>query len=244
VIDSIVSREIGVLTVASIGDIAVGDRLYVKLKNRYEIKSIIKEDATPGSNAIISIYSENGEGAIQHLINVIRDISDSKMYPEAIIFGTKDSTVNYDGVYHIVHYEYVEAEGVVNLKVYRASDAEDPIYNDYIGVTTVDIEGAFLHIPWPTHKFLNILIDDERYYKAYLDAPIDTIYDFGDVLAKYQTIARSASVLSDTMFPGWNEFGHFRRYHGLSRISDVLEVTKSIPGAEFGKYFPSRYEST
>jgi hypothetical protein len=149
--------------------------------------------------------------------------------------------VNYNGVYHVTSAE--EIGGVTRLHLYLPKETdEDSLYNDYIGVTTENIEGGFAHISWPTHKFSYLFLrNEQRYFKAYLDAPIDTIYDTGDVLGKYDVIARNIAVLDDTKFPGWEEFDKFRRQNGINLQSDYVELTNIIPGAEFGKYFPSEY---
>jgi len=91
---------------------------------------------------------------------------------------------------------------------------------------------------WPTHKFLFLQLESGVMYKAYLDAPIDTLYDTDDELQKYDVIARNVSMHK---FSGWEEFNYFRRQSGVNSEADLVELISAIPGAEFGKYFPSEY---
>jgi hypothetical protein len=239
IISGIVSRYPGVITIEDASELAVGDLLYIKLTNRYLIKSIYAE--TESTPAYIDIYSNNGYEPISHIIDLINSMSDGVKYPEIIIYGTSEFNVNYDGIYHITSAESMPSS-VVRLSIYKKPLDGDPLYNDFIGATTETIDYGYVHIPWPTHKFLYLLLGGERYFKAYLDAPIDTIYEDGDKLTKYQTIARNVSVLNKVMFPNWYQFDNFRRYNGLNYESDILELTKSTIGAEFGNYFPSRYK--
>ena len=164
-----------------------------------------------------------------------------------IIYGTEGLEHNYDGIYHITAASIVVGESpvTVRLTIYKSSETEDPKYNDYIGVTSVDnLDSGFVHIPWPTHKFLYLLMNGNKYHKAYLDAPIDTIFSEGDTLSKYQTIARNVTVANKTMFPNWYQFDHFRNFHGLNYQSDIVELVKTVPGSIFGNYFPRGYEFT
>lgn len=243
IIKDIVSRSSGTLKFYDTSsEIAVGDKMNLKLKNKFIIKDIVAETSTV--NGYVDIYSPEGYEAIQHIIDVINTTSNGNIWPEMIIYGTGELDNNYDGIYHIVEAANVSGKGtsVVRLKVYKPSDSGDTLYNDYIGTTNLDIKAGFVHIPWPTHKYLYLAINDSKYFKAYLDAPIDTIFDEEDNLSQYQTIARNVSALTKVMFPDWYQFDLFRKFHGLNYESDILELTKSIPGAKFGEYFPSGYD--
>jgi len=248
IIQVVNDRALGTVTVTDASDIVVGDKVHVKLKNRFAIKKVWKEgDYSATSPAYVDIYTSNGSGAISHIIDVINNTSKNNVYPEMIISGTDNLENNYNGIYHIKNAEVapLESSQVIRLSLYKAEDDEDPLYNDYIDVTSIDnLSAGYAHIPWPTHKFLYLLMDGNKYHKAYLDAPIDTIFDEGDTLSQYQTIARNVSVANKTMFPGWYQFDHFRRFHGLNYQSDIVELTKTVPGAIFGDYFPSGYKST
>jgi len=240
------NRELGTITVDDASNIVLGDRLHIKLDNRFSIKKILKEGHTISTDsAAVDIYTSNGNRAISHLIDVINATSNEEIYPEMIIYGTEDMEVNYNGIYHITNAAVVEGGSgqVVRLYLYKAANNEDPLYNDYIGTSSPeDMNYGFVHIPWPTHKFLYLLLNGNEYFKAYLDAPIDTIFEEGDKLSKYQRIARNVSVVNKTMFPGWYQFDKFRKFHGLDYQSDLVELIKSTPGATFGDYFPNRYE--
>lgn len=235
-------RSIGTIVILDASYLSIGDKLNIKLKNRFSIKDIVAETET--NNAYITVYTDEGPYAIQHLIDIIQKISNYKKYPEMIIYNTENFTVNYNGIYHITSVEpIVNNEGLIKLNLYKTPDKTEPLYNDYIGTDFDNIGNAknwYVHIPWPTHKFLYLLMDNSIYYKAYLDAPIDTIYESEDKLEKYQIIARNVSVIIKSMFPDWNQFDCFKKYTGINFESDILELTRIIPGGSFGSYFPSQ----
>ena len=237
-------RALGYISLSETTGLEVGDRMHIKLRNRYQIKSIFKEGSVEAAPAI-DVYSYEGSGTISHLVDVINTISKNLVYPEMVLYGTKDIVGN-EGIYHIT--AATESPGLttpreqVRLSLYHKGENEDPLYNDYIDSDHEDIEEGFVHIPWPTHKFLYLLVNGEYYYKAYLDAPVDTIFDTGDDLEKYQVIGRSVSALNKKSFPDWNQFDMFRRFSGLNYQSDTLELIKTIPGSKFGDYFPTRYK--
>lgn len=233
----VTDRSSGVITLNDASEIEVGDLMYLRLNNRYVIKNFYAEDLSTGTPGYIDLYIPEGSEGIQHVVDVLQTVSDDTQYPEILIYGTEKLEHNYNGIYHVT--EAAQMGGVTRLTVYQKSDEDAHIYNDYIGLTTEDIGAGFAHFAWPTHKFLYLYLDTSKYFKAYIDAPIDTIYDVGDVLQKYDIIARNVSVLNGTTFPGWTQFDHFRRYNGINLVSDNLEVTNVIPGAKFGEYFPS-----
>jgi hypothetical protein len=245
IIESITSRELAVIKLADASTVAVGDKLSVKLRNKFQIKSVYAETET--APAYITIYCLEGPDPIQHIIDLVHETSNGKLYPEILIYNAVSDDTNYNGVYHATKAYYVgdEADSIVKIKLYKKGDKEEPLYNDYIGITIVDVEGEYvgstMHLPWPTHKFLYIHMDNGDYFKAYLDAPMDTCLDSEDTVSKYQVLARNASVFTKTMFPGWSQFDQFRRYNGISMESDVLEVTKIFQYGLFGSYFPSNY---
>lgn len=241
----VIDRTAGTILLEDASSLEVGDKLYTKLRNRFLIKNVVEENLS-GSDAAgyVDVYCQEGSLAIKHIIDVISNTSDFKTYPEMIIYGTSNMVNNYDGIYHITNAEIPEASvpSVVRLTIYKAEENEEILYNDYISTSTYDLDSGFVHIPWPTHKFLHILMKESKYFKAYLDAPIDTILDDEDEVVKYQTIARNVSALTKAKFPDWYQFDFFRKFHGLNYQSDILELTKTIPGAVFGQYFPNRYE--
>jgi len=236
-IDVVIDRALGIILLDDVSDMTVGDLMYLKLNNRFIIKSFYAEDIDAGIPGYIDVYIPEGSAPIQHVVNMLQLVTDGEQYPEILIYGTEELSHNYNGIYHIT--DAVQTGGIVRLTVYERNDSDVTIYNDYIGVTTEDIGAGYAHFSWPTHKFLYLYLDTQKNFKAYLDAPIDTIYDVDDVLNKYQIIARNVSVVNKTLFPGWVQFDHFRRYNGINLESDILELTHVVPGAKFGEYFPS-----
>jgi hypothetical protein len=73
---------------------------------------------------------------------------------------------------------------------------------------------------------------------VYIDAPIDTIYDTGDEIKKYDVLTRNVSAVDNEMFKNWVEFDQFRRYNGLNIESNHIELTSTMPIVNFGEYFP------
>lgn len=106
---------------------------------------------------------------------------------------------------------------------------------------TMDI--GFVHIPWLTHKYLLLHLEDGSLFKAYIDAPLDTIYDTGDFLNKYDQICRNVSVANRDMFPDWNKFDGFKRFNGLDLEGCILELINFNPYIDFGSYFPSSFQN-
>lgn len=242
VVMSITDRTTGELVLTDASYLSVGDKLNLKLKNRFIIKDIYAE--TEASNAYITVYNQDGPYPIKHLIDTIHTLSESKKYPEIIIYGTEKLTVDYNGIYHIINCEPVLGNSsLIKLTLYKKLVGSEPLYNDYIGTDLIagnsNIVHGYVHIPWPTHKFLYLLMEDDVYFKAYFDAPIDTIYDENDNLTQYQVLARNVSIFTKDMFPDWNQFDNFKKFNGISFESDTPEVTRSIPGGSFGSYFPS-----
>lgn len=230
-------RPNGIVTLEDASSVDINDIFYVKLNNRFFVKNFYAEDLSVPTPGYIDVYIPEGARAIQHVIDVLQTNTDDEQYPEILIYGTEGLDNNYNGVYHITN--ATEAGGVVRLTVYEKESVDNTVYNDYIGVTTESVRAGFAHFSWPTHKFLHIYLETQKYYKAYIDSPIDTIHDAGDVLNKYDIITRNVSVVDKTIFPGWVDFDHFRRFNGINLESDILEITYIVPGATFGKYFPS-----
>jgi hypothetical protein len=195
IVDSVASdRTTGVITLVSGSDVAVGDLMYLKLNNRMPIKKVVEE--TSGAPAKIEIYTDEGKQGIDYLINAIQIISGGKRYPEIVVYGTNGLDINFDGIYHVTATEDVSA-GVVRLILYKRTAGVDILYNDYIPSGKDSVGAGFVHFAWPTHKFLYLYLSNEKkYFKAYLDAPIDTIYDVGDRLTMYDKISRNVSVLN------------------------------------------------
>jgi len=236
-ISIVVDRPNGIITLEDASSIGINDILYVKLNNRFFVKNFYAENISTSTPGYIDVYIPEGAGAIQHAIDVVQTLSEGERYPEILIYGTEKLGWNYNGIYHVTQAD--EAGGTVRLTVYERNDADDTVYNDFIGETTESVRAGFAHFSWPTHKFLYLYLATQKYFKAYLDSPIDTIYDAGDILNKYEIVARNVSVADKTIFPGWAHFDHFRRYNGINLESDILEITYIVPDATFGKYFPS-----
>jgi len=239
-------RALGIIELVDASGLVMGDTLNLRLVNKFTILSVTAETAT--GNASVNIYSPEGPGAFQHMIDVVYTTSNQSEYPEILIYGTENltTTSNYNGIYHIVEAIGL-VDNVVKLQLYKKAPDHEPLYNDYIGFTNNNPSGSFIgyvHVPWPTHKYLYLNMNNGlNFFKAYLDAPIDTIFDAGDSLSQYQVIARNVSVLTPAMFPDWNQYNAFKKYSGLNVISDVLEVTKAMPYARFGYYFPSDFSA-
>jgi len=250
---SVVNRTTGEVQMRDTSGISVGDFVHVKLRNRYILKDVFQEDG--GDPAYITIYTPEGHQAIQHIIDIVNGLSRlpgediGKKWPEIIIYNTEGLEYNFNGIYHITKAEpYVGAAKTTKLTIYKKPDGGEPEYNDYIGADMFESDPAgrhgSVHIPWLTHKFLYILMDDNEYFKAYMDSPIDTIFDDEDVVEKYQILARNVSILTGNIFKHWVQFNNFKRYNGINLESDSLEAIRALPGAVFGKYFPSGYIQT
>jgi hypothetical protein len=169
-----------------------------------------------------------------------------KKWPEILIYDTEYLSYNFNGIYHITNAEtYIGAAKTTKLTIYKKPSSGEPEYNDYVGANMFESDPAArhgsVHISWPTHKFLYIMMDNDEYFKAYMDSPIDTIFDDEDPVTKYQVLSRNVSIFNKDIFQYWVQFDNFKRYNGINLESDALEVIRAMPGATFGNYFPSSY---
>ena len=233
-IHTIIDRDTGTVVLYDSKNVDVGDLCYVKLTNRYPINIFQKE--TESENPRVDIKNKYDAKKIQHLVDIINEASNGNQYPEMLVYGCETLSYNYNGIYHIT-----KAEKIVNnisLTLYKKLDTDDFIYNDFVGRDDTKVHGGFVHIPWPTHKFLYLYLKSKQYCKMYIDSPLDTIFESGDEVKKYDVLTRNVSVLTSKMFPNWVEYDHFRRYNGLNIESNHLELTSIMPGINFGEYFP------
>jgi hypothetical protein len=231
---SVINRLTGELRLYENSNVDIGDFVYVKLNNKYGINGFRKEvGELPGSIDIITEYDAD---KIQHIINIIQYLTDNKQYPEILVYGTELLEYNYNGIYHITNAEKTFYD--TKLTIYHNLNNDNIIYNDFIVKGDSRLHGGFVHIPWPTHKFLYLYLKSKKYYKVYIDAPIDTIYDTGDEIKKYDVLTRNVSAVDNEMFKNWVEFDQFRRYNGLNIESNHIELTSTMPIVNFGEYFP------
>ena len=233
----VVTKVIGnQVSFENITGLQVGCKMHLRLFNRYELKY-----TSGGSNPAIymnNIYGNAyGSEAIQHVTNMI---ATSGVSPELIIYGSESN----DGVYHSTGASVSTSPSAVQVNIYTVdTNLTEPIYNDFIPGTdaVVSTSRGYVHFPWPTHKFLLLQLSDGSVYRAYMDAPIDTILEDGDVVDKYAALSRSVLAMRADGFLGWNEYDQFKRYTGLDSSMGILQLTGVIPYAQYGKYFPSAY---
>ncbi len=236
----ITDRTQGKITLNTVDGISYGDRLNVRLNNKFKLKNVYAE--TSSTPAYVDAYIREGFRPIKHVIDTVNTITGR--WPELIIHGTSKLSVNYDGLYHATDAAPHPSgdPSLIRITLYKPAYDEDPLYNDYIGTDSVDMQGGFAHLPWPTHKFLYLYMSEsDKLYRAYMDAPMDTIYDSGDSLLQYQIICRNASVLNGTLFPTWNQYRNFRRSPDINTGSNIVEMIFADPSGVFGEYFPARY---
>jgi hypothetical protein len=231
-------RTSGTVTMVDASSLSFGDRLSTRLYNRFPIKSFTQSPYEEGyeeeSENLITVYSNGGAVAINHIIDIMQYVYNE--YPELIVYNGG----SHDGIYHIINARDVGS--TVILSMYKKPANDEPKYNDFFNTSPDDYNKGFAHIAWPTHKYLLLQLKEE-YYKAYLDSPIDTIYDSGDMLQKNSPIARNVSIINASMLPGWNELSSFKTKPAINLQSDILEMTSSVYGAKFGEFFPSGFIS-
>jgi len=228
------NRSLGKFNVVDPDGLKIGDRLYVKLNNKFKLENVVH------TGPYIDVWIREGYKPIKHVIDTVHNMYGT--WPELLIHGTDKCGTNFDGLYHAVDAYHPEgmAGGIVRIKIYKPSDGEEPMYNDYIESTIEGINAGFAHICWPTHKFLYLyIIEEKRLYRAYMDAPIDTIYDSGDALEQYQIICRNVSIMNNNLFKNWWQYRNFRKSPGINSLSNIIEMVFADPSGEFGQYFPS-----
>lgn len=234
-VTDIIDRAAGIIEVSDVSQLQFGpipDTLNIKLINKYPIKTI-------NATNILVLCNEDSD-KIQHVIDIINDISNE--YPEILLYGTRGWTINYDGIYHIISAS-TSSPSETQLNLYDPMNDLEPKYNDYIPSASTDMNIGFIHLPWPTHKYLLLLLKDGTYYKAYIDSPLDTIYDTGDFLKQYDQICRNVTIMNNTILPKWNEFDGFKKNNSLDTNSSIVESVAVNHYAEFGSYFPSNIVS-
>lgn len=246
-----IDRNTGEMTlVGDTSGLVYGDKLCVKLNNRFSIKNIY---ANSGNDApYIDVYIREGRLPLQHVIDMSYNLYGK--YPELIIHGTDKFGVDYNGLYHATKAEThpLGYPSIVRITLYAPAVAEEPLYNDYIETSRFSETGGtclndkqiigFAHICWPTHKFLYLyMIDAGKFYRAYMDSPMDTIYDTTDVLEQYQVICKNASIFNGKLFSAWNQYHNFRKSPGINIQTDLIETIFANPSTKFGQYFPSGY---
>jgi hypothetical protein len=197
-------------------NLTVGDKLYVKLPNKLQLKEV-------GVGAKTYFVTDSVPySMLNYLVSKIGE-------PEFNVYNNNE----YSGVYHMVSSESGTNAGNTNINIY--SDTTECKYNDYVSGSATGIDSGHIHIQWPTIKFL-LLDNGNGFDTIYLDSGIDTLLDTGDKINKYDVITRNVSALRSSDFPAWNEYGSFKFNHGIDHVSSILEVTGSIKGAEYGEY--------
>lgn len=240
-IESVIDRELGTIYLFDASHVSIGDIMYLHLPNAIPVKSAVIESVGGHPASFVISTNENAD-MFNHVVSMIRHLSDDKAYPEILVYGTdNDVGYNYDGTYHMTSVVGLGA-AILKVYVYHHENDSEPRYNDYVFVSDTTVNRGFLHVQWPTHKFLLVYMkDSNKYYKAYLDAPIDTILKRGDKVSKYQVLSRCVSVVNSDIFPDWNQFNAFKRFNGLDEEVCLVEGTSIIPYAQFGQYLPSEY---
>lgn len=122
----------GQITVDNASEVIAGDALNVKLINKYPIVSITQESESFDATVTIKTSYESC-AKLQHIIDIIQDLTDNKEYPEILIYGTSGYTHNYDGIYHIT--EARDISGLGQLKIYNPANDIEPKYNDFVFTT-------------------------------------------------------------------------------------------------------------
>jgi len=228
-------RSLARIKVNDASQVVLGDECNVRLRNSFSINRVYAESVTASK---IDIVTPEGGAAIQHIIDVVQAISGGTRYPEIVVYGTGESAGNYDGIYHVTN--AVTDGQIVTLSLYKKPAKGNALYNDLIKLNASNLKHGFVHIPWPTHKYLLLQMKD-RYFKAYLDAPIDTLYDANDKVEKYQILASNVAIVNNDIFDAWDEFDHFKLESKVHRENTMVQLVYSIPDARFGEYFPSSF---
>jgi hypothetical protein len=240
---TVLDRVLGNILLVDKEDIVIGDKISIRLPSKSRLTKVTY-GSTSASKLQISHWTSGGD--IKHLNDIIygrAQVDDRVEHPEFLVWDSIGSVYNFDGYYHITDCQKPAGAftGLVDISIddYRAAD-QVADYNDFVdpalvaGATTTV---GYVHIPWPTHKYLLLKLSDQSYYKIYLDAPIDCIFDEGDRLVKYQPVARCINQIGQVAFPAWNQFSGFKRSNGIDVNSSVLELMATIPYAKFGEYF-------
>jgi hypothetical protein len=241
-------RSTGVIALGPDHGVVVDDLLNLELPGAYNIFSILRDLNEPG-DGFIEIYAEEEAGRIQFLIDTYQLLTGE--LPELTVYGTSGFKIErngqefvHDGIYHMTGVQKIllaNGKSGLRISLYNPYGEDEPRYNDYVVATTEGLNRGFVHFNWPTHKFV-LLKSGSEYYRAMIDAPIDTMEKVGNAVAKYQPLCSCVLVANNSIMPAWNELIEFKTNSGIDLESGILELTSFDPGGSFGQYFPSEYQ--
>ena len=227
---SALDRALWSVTIDDVSAISVGSALNVQLLQRLPLLAVTKPNL---NNSYFTVAYHTEFGDIQHIIDV--------MMPDSAPVFFIGGNSGYDGLYHA----YTTAfDGINhNISIFDEWAAGDtPLYNDFVvdaeSLSKTTISG-YLHLPWPTCKYVLIRFQDQTLYKVFVDSKIDTVLDSGDAVEQFQPICRSLRVCDEREFPMWNEYDGFRMQNGIDLLLNALELVWTIPGAKTGINFPN-----
>ena len=222
-------RTLWQVVLDSASGITVGSVLNIQLRQRLPLISVTKPNL---SNSYFTVAYHTDLSDIQHIISNYGNVA-----PVFFIGGGS----GYDGLFHMYS---AQLDGI-NHDIYIYDEwgsADVPLYNDFIVdaevMATKNISG-FLHMPWPTCKYVLLSLVDGTLYKVFVDSKVDTDLDSGDAVTKFQPMTNCLRVLDEREFPMWNEYDGFRMQNGIDLVLNALELVWSIPGAKTGINFPN-----
>jgi hypothetical protein len=226
---TVVDRSLCTITLVDADGVGVGDVLNVRLAQKLRLTGVKK---ISGNRTFFSVSHWTNMGEFEHVIN--KTAANKK----PLLFIGENG--QYDGVYHAHSIDVDGSTKWVGICDEHEVDTE-PIYNDYTAdvIAETVLASGFIHMPWPTQKYILLELGDGTMYKAHVDSAVDVILDEGDGVDKYDSLTRCISVCNQTQFPQWNEYDGFEKFNGIGKDLGYLNIVWRIPDSKTGTLFPN-----
>ena len=227
-----------------------GKTAYRLLPGRYDV---VKYYSSPGSSStyqtlmVLDPWTGLGQ-AISGIVAVCSTSSQGSSLPEAAleIFNTSRSFIHFvaSDTSNLLKTEALDL--TVALRCYQFDPIGDdfPVYHDLAfpaeGGSTGDgttVIGSMI-MAWPRHKTL-ILVDDQGgVIRHYLDAPLYSRLNPGDVIAQGDILCENIIVEAQGQLPGLKNTSAFRFSDKTSSANSIFEIVQVNPIASFGRDYP------
>lgn len=239
-----VNHVLATMEVENIDRFKIGDIVNIKLPTNFKVK-VMHDDNTEHEVPCIHTYCPfDFAGLLKTYSDIYEKITNER--PEVLVWNQK----NINGIYHVMD-AYIFTGGIpessdVLIEYYSAlgEDISSSALNGYAARYNDkwrhgEGEMAQVHFHWATHKFL--LIHDpesEQVYRAYIDSPMDTIFNPDDVVQKGDVICRNINIFDENDFSNFTEFNKFIPTNSVNNHNKMLMVS-GMP-VKYGFHFPGK----
>ena len=240
-----IDHDLATMEVSEISRFKVGDNINIKLPTNFKVKIMHDTETSGHETPCIHILAPlDFAELIKTYADLYEELTNER--PELIVWNQD----NLNGVYHIMDsYVFVSetpGESDVVIQYYNAEGTRTDLdslytynarYNDYW--RSGEGETALAHFKWATHKFL-LIYDPETQqpYRAYIDAPMDTILSTDQAVEKGDVLCRNINIFDSNEFKNFTEFNKFIGINSTNNHNKVLMVS-GMP-VKYGWHFPGK----